>query len=232
MLGDKRRVIDPHMTRRLKDQAVVVKKAMELHENPRLLKEIAFYPAHDKRKETPKYAAIHRRLTIEKDLPCMICGVRHSTLADKAENPYRAKAIETHHHMIEWALADAVDLAKFNKTILPHLAERHPQEGDYGKPFTQQQLLDWVDHSPDNLWVLCDVHHRAQYVGVHEISYPIWGPQHLLRGDFLAQVKRQLAVLKTKKKPAAKAKSKGSAQAKTAAKSRRPRQRSRSKTAL
>ncbi|HTA91275.1 MAG TPA: hypothetical protein VK745_16930 [Polyangiaceae bacterium] len=205
--GDKRRIVDPHMMRRLKDQAAVVKKALEIHENPRLLREIAFYPAHDKRKETPRYNAIHRSLTIEKDLPCMICGVRHSTLADRTENPYRAKAMETHHHVIEWALANAVDLTKFNKTILPHLAERHPQQQDYQKPFTQQQLLDWVDHSPDNLWVLCDVHHRAQYVGVHEISYPIWGPQHLLHPDFLEQVKRQLAAINAKTKPKAKAKS-------------------------
>jgi hypothetical protein len=198
--GGKRGVRDANMMRRLTDQAAVVKKAREIHENPRLLAELAFYPAHDKRKETPAYSAIHRQLTIEKDLPCMICGVKHSTLGNRAENPYRARAMETHHHVVEWALANAVDLAKFNKTILPHLAERYPQNKTYQKPLTQQELLDWVDHSPDNLWVLCDVHHRAQYLGVHEISYPIWGPQYLLREDFLEQVKRELAQAKKKTK--------------------------------
>ena len=195
----KRQVSDGKMTRRLTDQARVVRKALAIHDNPRLLREIAFYPTHDKRKETAGYRAVHRDLTITKDLPCLICGVRNSTLKKKSENRYGARAMETHHHVVEWALANAVDLAKFNKAILPNLAARHAQNAAYKKPFTQRQMLDWVDHSPDNLWVLCDVHHRAQYVGVHEISYPIWGPQALLRADFLAQVDRELALLKTEK---------------------------------
>ena len=195
----RRKLVDAKMTRRLTDQARVVRKAAAIHDNPRLLREIAFYPTHDKRTETAEYRAVHRDLTITKDLPCLICGVRNSTLKKKSENRYGARAMETHHHVIEWALANAVDLAKFNKAILPNLAARHAQNPAYKRPFTQQQMLAWVDHSPDNLWVLCDVHHRAQYVGVHEISYPIWGPQALLHADFLAQVDRELALVKAGK---------------------------------
>jgi hypothetical protein len=59
----------------------------------------------------------------------------------------------------------------------------------------------WVDHSEDNLWVLCDVHHRAKFFGIHEITFPIWGPMDLLRPDFEAYVKGQIADAKAGKKP-------------------------------
>jgi hypothetical protein len=71
----------------------------------------------------------HDHLTKKLDLPCFVCGVKFSTLKDKTQSRYGAKAMETHHHVIE-----------------------------------------------DNLWVLCDVHHRAKFLGIHEITYPIWCP--------------------------------------------------------
>jgi hypothetical protein len=58
---------------------------------------------------------------------------------------------------------------------------------------SEHEIHDWVDHSPDNLWVLCDVHHRHRYLGIHEISYPIWAPQDLLRPDFEDYVRQQVA---------------------------------------
>ena len=184
---------DRGMVQRLNDQKTVFQKAQEIHANPRLLKELAFYPAHDKRLETPAYKKAHDHLTKALDLPCLVCGVKNSTLKDKAQNPYGARQMETHHHLIEWSLANAIDAAKFNKTILPHLKARHPQNPDYGKAaFSQQDVADWVDHSEDNLWVLCDVHHRAPYLGIHEITYPIWCPMDLLRDDFESYVRQQI----------------------------------------
>ena len=195
---------DTGMIRRLKDQRTIDRKAQEIHANPRLLNEIAFYPAHDKRLETPEYAKAHKHLTVELDLPCLVCGVRHSTLRDKTKNRYGAKQMETHHHIIEWALANAVDPEKFNNTILPHLKARHPANPDYQKDaFTQEDVRNWVDHSEDNLWVLCDVHHRAQYFGIHEITYPIWSPADLLIDDFEEYVRKQIQ-LAGKQKPRSK----------------------------
>jgi hypothetical protein len=180
------------MLKRLRDQLRVHQKASQVHSNARVLKEIAFYPAHDARKETPEYSRAHKHLTIELDLPCIVCGVKHSTLADHKENPYGAKAMETHHHVIEWALAKAIDPAKFNKAILPNLRHRHPDRNEYHSPFTQKQVEDWVDHHEDNLWVLCDVHHRAKFMGIHEITFPIWGPVDLLRADFEDFVREEI----------------------------------------
>lgn len=56
---------------------------------------------------------------------------------------------------------------------------------------TKQEVLDWVDHSEDNLWVLCDVHHRHKFLGIHEIPYPIGCPQDLLSPKFEDYVQKQ-----------------------------------------
>jgi hypothetical protein len=106
--------------------------------------------------------------------------------------------METHHHVIEWALANAISADKFNATLLPNLRQRHKDKPEYQNDFTDKQVADWVDHSEDNLWVLCDVHHRAKYFGIHEITFPIWGPMDLLKPDFEAYVKEQIAQAKAK----------------------------------
>lgn len=161
-----------------------VQAAPTINEKRRILKEIAFYPKHDKRTETPEYHKVHIDLTVTMDLPCLVCGVRHSTLHDPKQNPYGAKQMETHHHVVEWALANAIDVGKFNKVLRLNLTHRHPQEPMYARDMTDAEVKGWVDHSPDNLWVLCDVHHRSKYFGIHEITFPIWGPMDLLKPDF------------------------------------------------
>lgn len=182
---------DTGMVTRLKDVLKVYKKAQEVHTNRRMLDEIAFYPAHDPRQETPEYKAVHKKLAIDQDLPCLICGVKNSTLKNAAQNPYGAKQMETHHYVVEWALANAIDVNKFNNILLPHLRSKHSDKAQYKQDFTAAQVSAWVDHDEDNLWVLCDVHHRAKYFGIHEITYPIWGPVNMLRDDFEAYVRDQ-----------------------------------------
>jgi len=156
----------------------------KIHVVSRMLKEIVNYPGHVARTNSPAYTAMHHKLVDLLDLPCLVCGVRKSTLGTPAANPFHATQLETHHHIVEWALANALDLAKFNDRIVRHLRARPTHDPIYDQDFTQEQMLEWVDHHPDNLWVLCNVHHRAQYYGIHSITDPIWGPQDLIRGDF------------------------------------------------
>jgi hypothetical protein len=176
------------MLKRLKDQLKVHKKVAEFHGSRRKLDELDFYPQHDARKETPEYVKAHKHMTETLDLPCIVCGVKKSTLGDAKANRYGSKALETHHHVIEWALANAIDVDKFNAALLPNLRHKHSDRREYAQPFTQKQIADWVDHHEDNLWVVCDVHHRAKFLGIHEITFPIWGPMDLLRPDFEAYV--------------------------------------------
>jgi hypothetical protein len=76
--------------------------------------------------------------------------------------------------------------------------------------FTAQEMRDWVDYSEDNLWVLCDVHHRAKFLGIHEITYPIWCPMDLLLDDFEEYVKEQVQKYQPAKNKVGKAKAKRS----------------------
>lgn len=168
--------------------------AAQFHEVRRQLDERAFYPPHDQRKESPAYAKVHRQLVAQHG--CLICGVTNDVLksatkkVDLRLNPYAAKQLETHHHVIEWALANAIDPDKFNKFVFPHLKARHPDR--YKDPLSSKEVKDWVDHSADNLWVLCDVHHRAKWFGIHEITDPLWGPQDIFSSDFLAKVREAI----------------------------------------
>ncbi len=154
----------------------------------RTIKEDVLYPGHAPRKETKEYRAVRYKLVYDMDLPCLVCGVKQSTLKNKKENRFGAKMMQTHHRMIEYAFAEGVDIDKFNKTIVPTLASHHPKDLQYKKPFTHEKMLKWVDHSPHNLWVLCDVHHIGKNTGIHELTYPIWSAQDLLLPDFQAKI--------------------------------------------
>lgn len=167
------------------------------HVVERMLDEQAFYPAHDKRTESPAYATVHHQMTVTDDKHCIVCGVQHSTLGDTTKNPFGAVQMETHHRTIEWALANAIDPVKFNAHIRPgllHAAQARqatagyaatPQvyrdfDDKYARDMSVDDIHAWIDHGADNLWVLCDVHHRHKFVGIHAITYPIWGPQDVV----------------------------------------------------
>lgn len=186
----------------LRDQMATQAAVENIHDTHRTLDEWEFYPAHDKRKESSAYAATHKKLCITLNRPCMVCGVKNSTLKDPNKNRYDARAMETHHHIVEWALANAIDADQFNKVLRPNLARRHPQNPLYQKPMTLDDIKAWVDHSEDNLWVLCDVHHRHKYLGIHAISYPIWCPQDLLQPGFSDYVRAHTMGAAADSKPA------------------------------
>lgn len=146
----------------------------------RVLHEAVYYPPHAPRTETAAYRAIHKHLVVDLDLACIACGVRNSTILNPTYNKVGAKAIETHHHVVEWALTNYIDLAKFNERIVAHFRATQPHDAKYDHDFTQQEMVDWIDHDPANLWVVCDVHHRHSLVGIHAVTFPIWAPQDLL----------------------------------------------------
>lgn len=161
----------------------------------RTLRETAHYPPHPPRKPTALYNRTHEKLIKHLDRPCLVCGVRDSTLRDPAANRYGATALETHHYIIEDSLINAVDLAKFNAKVRPGLRRRAiqremlvgPPSGDvgaakakYDHDFTQAEMEEWAHGDEDAMWVLCDIHHRHPLVGIHAITYPIWAIQDLL----------------------------------------------------
>jgi hypothetical protein len=153
--------------------------SVSLHEVRRKLDERAFYPKHDPRKESAAYRAVHKAMVVTEDQPCAICGVRQTTLKNKADNPFGATQMETHHAVIEWALLEAISLQRFVEKIVKPRAELNPEK--YKRRFTVADMRAWIDHDRDNIVVLCDVNHRHKWFGVHSITGPIWSAQALLR---------------------------------------------------
>jgi hypothetical protein len=144
------------------------------------LQEYRLYPEHEQRRASAGYRRTRKRLVEDEDGPCLVCGVRRSTLDQKRHNPFGAAQMETHHRMVEWALIEAIDLGRFNERVVARFRASRPGDTTYANDFSQQQMEDWIDHHEDNLWVLCDKHHRAPYMGIHALSQPTWGPQDLV----------------------------------------------------
>lgn len=139
-----------------------------VHETFEQVATVELSPPHPPREDTPQYEKTHKLLVFEKDTPCKVCKVRHSDLmdplraGDPAVNRDGAKALETHHYPVERSLIDAVDWRKVHN--------------DFPAVYDQASLEMWVD-SPENMLVLCDVHHRNPEKGIH----------HLLTQDFAVQ---------------------------------------------
>ncbi len=156
----------------------------------RTLRETALYPPHPPRKATALYNKSHHRLVVELDRPCLVCGVRNSDLQDPARrndskiNPWGAKQLESHHRIVEDSLANAIDVAKFNKHIVPGLLKHTGDEAKFGHDFTQDEMVAFIHGDELNLWILCDVHHRHSAVGIHSITYSVWSVQHLLLDNY------------------------------------------------
>lgn len=138
------------------------------HAVSRQLQETIAYPDHDPRKESAEYVRVHHHLVVELDEGCWICGVRHSTLGDPKHNPHGATQLETHHFHLEWALANAADPAK----VLADFPEMGAAD--------EEHLRAWLD-SPDQMLILCDIHHRHAHYGIHSITHPAWVAQRFLR---------------------------------------------------
>lgn len=157
----------------------------------RTLTEDVFYPEHPPRKASALYTQTHHRLVAVEDRPCVVCGVRNSTLRTPA-NRDGAKALETHHALIEWAGANAIDWDKLaadhpDLTTLHALASAYHAHllanGSFDGTIDPAIVTQFVD-SPEQMLVICDVHHRSANRGVHMVSGPVWELQRYERGDW------------------------------------------------
>ncbi len=133
-----------------------------VHETVEGVAGVEMTPPHPPREETPEYARAHHHLVYDLDSPCAMCGVRHSTLGNPAENLFGATALETHHYPIERSLLDACDPTKVSVVFA--------QVKDHAS------LEAFVD-SEHNMMILCDIHHR----------HPLHGIHHLTPQDFFVQ---------------------------------------------
>jgi len=151
--------------------------AQGIHEIKKKMVEDYYVPGHEPRTASNVFHASHDQLIKDGDSPCFICGVKKSTLDDLTQNLHGSKQMELHHWIIEWSLANATDFDK--------LKIAHPDFTDWDKvqandPSTYKYFVDSVY----NGMVLCDVHHRATYRGIHAIEYSVWIAQKFIKSDF------------------------------------------------
>ncbi len=156
-----------------------------VHETSEAVETIELTPAHPPREETPIYRATHHKLVVEEDTPCIVCGVKNSTLDDPKQNPFGAKALETHHFPIERSLLEACDWQKVKEHF--GFAAFHLKG--------PEDLEAFVD-SEDNMMVVCDIHHRSKQYGIHHLLAQDWFIQPFLREGYrIAASKEEAAAI-------------------------------------
>ena len=159
----------------------------------RTLSETVWYPEHSPRTASALYAKTHHQLVYIEDRPCVVCGVRNSTLGSPLALAVGAKALETHHDLIEWAgqneidydklAADHPDLTTLGALAGAYHAHLNANSGRFEGTLDPAILTAFID-STDQLIVACDAHHRSSGKGIHSITGPIWNLQRYERSDW------------------------------------------------
>lgn len=111
------------------------------------------YPDHEPREQDPHYKDFHAWKESVRNTPAWRCGWA-ARIGDDSDCDLSAP-LEAHHAHIEFALANAIDLA--------HLEHSYPGVSD------PDSIGAWIE-SAANLVLLCRVHHRATNAGVHHLT--------------------------------------------------------------
>lgn len=107
---------------------------------------LAYYPDHAPRSDDPHYSLFEaaRAEMIKTGQGCWRCrNLLH---------------LEAHHAMLEFAVINGIDLARFHV--------------DFPSIDSIEELREWAA-GPGNLEILCRDCHRGVY-GVHSVPYPAW----------------------------------------------------------
>jgi hypothetical protein len=143
---------------------------------------IVHYPDHPPRKDSEFYKKTHINLCIKQNTPCFICGKTHRD----------GSQMESHHFFIEKAAESAVDWIKFGEYAQNFY---NPQSGtNIGKNFDWKEVSKNPDifvDSEDNMIVLCEEHHRSNYMGIHHMPFPEWILQLAPKDGFAFITKNQ-----------------------------------------
>jgi len=136
---------------------------VEAHEQRITLHIVECYPAHEPRASDPHYHHFNAARARLKRLGKLACWINNADCAG---------GIELHHSTVEFALANGVDVTRFEE-LYPEFGIRSDEE-----------LLTWVE-GPDNLTCLCLFHHRG-LGGVHCLPAPLWLPQRFWKAGMTA----------------------------------------------
>lgn len=124
---------------------------------------VFYYPDHQPRETDPHYHLFNaaKKRILAAGVGCWICGTREN--------------LELHHSECEYAAATGVDVERFTE-LFP---DYHVTD--------EESFLCYVE-SEGNLQVLCALHHRSPYAGIHHCPFPNWKLQRYWRKDLPAPV--------------------------------------------
>lgn len=148
------------------------------NELARTLHELAHYPQHEPdRAKDPYYRVFDRtrhHLIDVLAVPCWIGGASAAQI--KAGLPpehlcHGCTGLELHHNPLEYAGLSEIDWRRF--------AAEFPTLGIH----SDADFLAAAE-GEGNATILCSLHHRAPYQGVHSITYPLWVLQRYARPEW------------------------------------------------
>jgi hypothetical protein len=125
------------------------------------------YPAHEPRASDPHYKDFRAWKKRQRAEGRWRCG--WAVLVDDDTDCDLSTPLEAHHSHIEFALANAVDLAR-----LEHV---YPGVSD------PAQVGEWIE-GDSNLVLLCAKHHRGAGTGVHHLSASDYEASHFVVNVF------------------------------------------------
>lgn len=135
--------------------------ATPAHDQPVVNRYVVHYPAHQPRKDDPHYHAFeaYRKAHIHWAVCYVGQRVGFDECADDQGKPISqpggGHGLELHHHYLEFAVINAVDLAAIQK--------------DYPNLTDPEKVAEWAETDPNFMW-LCAKHHRGDG-GAHHASY-------------------------------------------------------------
>lgn len=139
------------------------KPSVASHDQTVTLKVVEHFPSHDPREGDPHYSlfeSARKALIAAGKMKCWVCGKDEAAAGEP---------IELHHSVVEFALANGIDIQKF----MQRLPEFNVTD--------EESFLRFVE-SEANLLPLCVLHHRGKE-GIHCIPYPIWRSIGVWRDD-------------------------------------------------
>ena len=148
------------------------------HHTTQTLRIEFFYPEHAPRERDPHYHVFNETRRRLKRLGALKCWI---------DNADCRGSIELHHSLVEFSLANIVDVDHF-RALYP---EFHIE--------SDAAFLDWIN-AEANLLPLCSLHHRG-VLGIHSVLYSGWVVQRFMKAGVTPPERKltAIAVVRSKK---------------------------------
>ena len=135
-------------------------KVVAAHEQKQTIHITEYYPSHLPRSNDPHYHLFNQSKERLKKMGKYVCWVNNKDCGGQ---------LELHHNLVEYSLANGVDIKKFSEAF----PELHIEN--------DEDFLQAIE-SEGGLLVLCSYHHIG-FGGIHLLPYPLFSIQKYWKDD-------------------------------------------------